>query len=37
MPVEEWEAHGGFDDIDDGEQYEGHGLGDDDIDGYDDE
>lgn len=38
MPIEEWDAHGGFDLTDeDSPEYDGTGLGDDDIDGYDEE
>lgn len=38
MPVEEWGAHGGYDDTDEeNPEFDGGGLGDDDIDGYDDE
>lgn len=37
-PYDEWDAHGGFDLTDDEDiEYDGAGLGDDDIDGYDDE
>jgi len=37
-PTDDWDAHGGFDDTDDDNlDYDGTGLGDDDIDGYEDE
>lgn len=37
-PTDEWESHGGFDNTDDeNPEYDGTALGDDDIDGYDEE